>query len=53
MNALMHHEMKVWKSYLFELDYLVCKNQGFHECQHKNATVGTGKIEAKVHKNQH
>ena len=43
----MHHEMKVWKSHLFELYYIVRKNQGFHECQHKNATVGTEKLRQK------
>jgi hypothetical protein len=53
MNALTHHEMKVWKSYLSELYYLVTKNQGFHVCEHENPTVGAGKIEAKVHKNKH
>ena len=49
----MHHEMKVWKSYLSKLYYLVFGKQGFHVCQHENPTVGAGKNEAKVHKNQH
>ena len=45
--------MKVWTSYISKRDYFVFKNKEFHVCQHENPTIGVGKNEAKVHKNQH